>query len=325
MKTLLHITSTPKPICRHILRTALAAASLCAVLAVQAEDKPAAASARKTTTPAPSARTSPVLPAPEPGSALAELIKRGATMEEIAQVRDPIATNPKDAIDALKRGNARFFGGSAARPEQSAMERRAQILSQTPFATILGCSDSRVPTEIVYDQGLGSLFIVRVAGNVTVPATEGSIEYAVTHLKTQVVVVMGHEGCGAVKAAMLPKAVWQAESENIRYLVGQIAPAVSALPPIRDAKSKLREAVIANVRVQTHRMKENPVIAAAIKAGKIAVIGAYYEIGSGAVDFLETDEDLRLSPEELERLAQGVRENAAAHHPAPAGSAAPAR
>ena len=259
MKNLLHITSTPKPIRRRILFTSLAAASLCAAFVVQAEDKPT--TARKTTA-TPSARTSPVLPAPEPGSALAELIKRGATMEEIAQVRDPIATNPKDAIDALKRGNARFFGGSAQRPEESAMERRAQILSQTPFAAILGCSDSRVPTEIVYDQGLGSLFIVRVAGNVAVPATEGSIEYAVTHLKTQVVVVMGHEGCGAVKAAMLPKAAWQAESENIRYLVEQIAPAVSALPPIRDAKSKLREAVIANVRVQTHRMKENPVVAA---------------------------------------------------------------
>ena len=324
MKNLFPITSTPKPIRHRILLTSLAAASLCAVFAVQAEDKPAAASSNKAT-PAPSARTSPVLPAPEPGSELAELIKRGATMEEIAKVRDPIATNPKDAIDALKRGNARFYGGGAQRPEQSAMERRAQILSQTPFAVILGCSDSRVPTEIVYDQGLGSLFIVRVAGNVTVPATEGSIEYAVTHLKTHVVVVMGHDGCGAVKAAMLPKADWQAESENIRYLVGQIAPAVAGLPPIRDTKAKLREAVIANVRVQTHRLKENPVVATAIKGGKLAVIGAYYEIGSGAVDFLETDEDLRLTPEELERVAQGVRESAAAHHPKPGATPAPKR
>lgn len=323
MKNFLQISTPPKLIRRRILLTALAA-SLCAVFAVQAEDKPALAPSRKTT-PAPSARTSPVLPAPEPGSALAEFVKRGATMEEIAQVRDPIATNPQDAIEALKRGNARFFGGSARRPEESAMERRAQILSQTPFATILGCSDSRVPTELVYDQGLGSLFIVRVAGNVAVPATEGSIEYAVTHLKTQVVVVMGHEGCGAVKAAMLPKASWQAESENIRYLVEKIAPAVAGLPTIRDAKAKLREAVIANVRVQTHRLKENPVIAPAIKVGKIAVIGAYYEIGSGAVDFLETDEELRLTPEELERLAQAVRESATAHRSRPAAPAAPAR
>ncbi len=320
MKSLLHTTSPSK----RILLSSLIAASLCAVFAARAEDKPAVTPSRKIT-PAPSARTSPVLPAPEPGSALAEFIKRGATMEEIAQVRDPIATNPQDAIDALKRGNARFFGGSAKRPEESAMERRAQILSQTPFATILGCSDSRVPTELVYDQGLGSLFIVRVAGNVAVPATEGSVEYAVTHLKTQVVVVMGHEGCGAVKAAMLPKAAWQAESENIRYLIEQIAPAVVGLPPIRDVKAKLREAVIANVRVQTHRLKQNPVVAAAIKAGKIAVIGAYYEIGSGAVDFLETDEELRLTPGDLERLAQGVRESGAVHHPRPGGPTAPVR
>ncbi len=311
MKNQLHITTSSKPARNRILLTSLA--SLYAVFAVQADDEPAAASTNKAT-PAPPARTSPVLPAPEPGSQLAELIKRGATMEEIAKVRDPIATNPKDAVEALKQGNARFYGGGARRPEQSAMERRAQILSQTPFAVILGCSDSRVPTEIVYDQGLGSLFIVRVAGNVTVPATEGSIEYAVTHLKTHVVVVMGHEGCGAVKAALLPKAGWQAESENIRYLVEQIAPAVAGLPPIRDTKARLREAVIANVRVQRHRLVENPVVAAAIKAGKLAVIGAYYEIGSGAVDFLETDEDLRLTPEDLERLAQGVRESAGAHH-----------
>lgn len=240
-------------------------------------------------------------------------------MEEVAKLRDPIATNPKDAITALKLGNARFYGGAARRPEQSALERRAQILSQTPFAVILGCSDSRVPTEIVYDQGLGSLFTVRVAGNVAEPATEGSIEYAITHLKSHVVVVMGHEGCGAVKAAMLPREQWQAESENIRYLVERIAPATAELPPMRDPKAKMREAVVANVRLQTHLLKQNPVLAAAIKAGTVAVIGAYYEIGSGAVDFLDTDEDLHLTPQELERLAKSVRETTDREHPRASG------
>ena len=88
--------------------------------------------------------------------------------------------------------------------EDSAVERRAQILGQTPFAVVLGCSDSRVPTEIIFDQSLGSLFITRVAGNIVEMGTTGSIEYAVEHLKTHLVVVMGHEGCGAVKAALLP-------------------------------------------------------------------------------------------------------------------------
>jgi len=94
---------------------------------------------------------------------LADAVKRGATMEEIAKLRDPVANSPQEALRALKTGNARFFGGQARRPELSAAERRAQILGQTPFAVILGCSDSRVPTEIIYDQSLGSLFITRVA------------------------------------------------------------------------------------------------------------------------------------------------------------------
>ena len=248
-------------------------------------------------------RTQPVAPPPDPDSALAEAVKRGATMEEIAKLRDPIAKTPAEAIRALKAGNARFFGGVARRPEMSANERRAQILSQTPFAVILGCSDSRVPTEIVYDQGLGTLFVVRVAGNIVDPGSAGSVEYAVNHLKSHVVVVMGHEGCGAVAAAMLPGQEQSREPANVRYLLDQIQPAVTGLPPIRDPKARMREAVIANVRLQVHRMKQNPLIAAAIKSGKVAVIGAFYEISSGAVDFLETETELRLTPDEVRRAA----------------------
>lgn len=247
-------------------------------------------------------RTSPVAPAPEPGSELAELVKKGATMEEIARLRDPIANNPLDALRQLKAGNARFYGGVARRPEVSANERRAQILSQTPFAIVLGCSDSRVPTEIVYDQGLGSLFIARIAGNIAEPGTLGSVEYGVEHLKSHIVVVMGHEGCGAVKAAMLPSEMRVKEPQNVRYLLDQIVPAVDYLPSIRDEKARMREAVISNVRLQVHRMKQNPVIQKAEKSGKITVVGAFYEIGSGAVDFLETPEELALSPTELRRI-----------------------
>ena len=108
---------------------------------------------------------------------VADAVKRGASMEEIAQLRDPIARNPQEAIRALKMGNSRFFSGTSRRPEVSAAERRSQILAQTPFAVVLSCSDSRVPTEIVFDQGLGTLFITRVAGNVVETGTLGSIEY----------------------------------------------------------------------------------------------------------------------------------------------------
>ncbi|MEJ7848567.1 MAG: carbonic anhydrase [Pyrinomonadaceae bacterium] len=226
---------------------------------------------------------------------IADAVKRGATMEEIAQLRDPIAKNPQEAIRALKAGNSRFFSGSARRPELSAAERRSQILAQTPFAVILSCSDSRVPTEIVFDQGLGNLFITRVAGNVIETGTLGSIEYGIEHLKTHVVVVLGHEGCGAVKAALLTPEQRSRESESIQSLLNSILPAVSKLPKIRDEKAKLREAVIANVRLQVQNLKKTKLIQSAIASNRIAVIGAFYEITSGAVDFFETDEELRVA------------------------------
>ncbi|MCA1622683.1 MAG: carbonic anhydrase [Acidobacteria bacterium] len=235
---------------------------------------------------------------------IADAVKRGATMEEISKLRDPVAANPQEAIRALKTGNARFFSGSARRPELSAAERRAQILAQTPFAVVLSCSDSRVPTEIIFDQGLGTLFITRVAGNVVETSTLGSIEYGVEHLKTYLVVVMGHEGCGAVKAALLSPAERSRESENVQALLNHIVPAVSSIAKIRDEKAKMREAVVANVRQQVQNLKRAKSIQNAVSRNKIAVIGAYYEITSGAVDFFETDEDLRLAGNYGERCGK---------------------
>jgi carbonic anhydrase len=176
--------------------------------------------------------------------ALAEAIRRGATMEEIAKLKDPVANTPEEALGALKSGNARFFSGQAKRPGLSANERRAQILSQSPFAVVLGCSDSRVPIELVYDQGLGDMFVIRIAGNAVDPGTAGSIEYAVKHLKSHIVVVMGHEGCGAVKAAMLPAADKQQEPANVRYLLNLVEPSLTNMAVIRDPKARKREAVV---------------------------------------------------------------------------------
>ena len=226
---------------------------------------------------------------------LAELMKRGATMEEIAQLREPVARTPEEAVRALKIGNARFYGGRSLRQGESPVERRSQIIGQTPFAVVLGCSDSRVPTEYVFDQGAGQIFTVRVAGSIVSPSTAGSIEYAIKHLKPHVVVVMGHEGCGAVSAAMtLTEEQARAEPENVRHLIECIAPAVRNLPPIRDAKARMREAVIASVRRQVQLLKQNETVSGALAHDQIAVIGAYYEISSGAVDFLESEEDLRV-------------------------------
>jgi carbonic anhydrase len=136
--------------------------------------------------------------------------------------------------------------------------------------------------------------VIRVAGNVVEAGTLGSIEYAINHLKTRVVVVMGHEGCGAVQAAMLDEAERRFESQYVQFLIDHIVPSVSKLPRIRDSKARMREAVIANVRMQVHQLKKNQVIVEAIQKNEIAVIGAYYEISSGAVDFFETEQELSI-------------------------------
>jgi len=235
---------------------------------------------------------------------LGRVFQTNLTMREVAQLKAPTIQTAEEAILALKIGNARFFSGTQVPSDFSAVDRRAQVITQTPFAVVLGCSDSRVPTEIIYDQRAGDLFVIRVAGNVVEAGTLGSIEYAINHLKTRVVVVMGHEGCGAVQAAMRDEAERSFESQYIQFLIDRIVPSVSNLPRIRDPKARMREAVIANVRMQVHQLKQNQVISEALQKKEIAVIGAYYEISSGAVDFLESERDLSIDDGEVPRPAR---------------------
>ena len=218
---------------------------------------------------------------------IAELIKRGATMEQVALLKDPAAQSPGEALRLLKNGNSRFYSGTPNSAGVPANARRAQIMAQTPYSVILGCADSRVPVEIVFDQGPGDIFSIRVAGGVVEDATLGSIQYAVTHLKVHLVVVLGHEGCGAVAAAMLSAEARSGEPPYVRFLLDKIEPAVRDLPPIHDHKARMREAVVSNVRLQKRAVEADPVVARAIESGQIEVVGAFYEIGSGAVDFLE--------------------------------------
>merc|ERR1712226_1732694 len=119
----------------------------------------------------------------------------------------------------MGRGNVRFWTGAATRPEKSAFERRALISKQFPLVAVLGCSDSRVPIEIVFDMGLGDMFVIRVAGNCLDTASTASLQYAVHHLKVKLLIVMGHEGCGAVKAAQLPIDAIDKEPETLGKLL----------------------------------------------------------------------------------------------------------
>ena len=213
------------------------------------------------------------------------------TMEEAASLAPPRAATPQEALRLLVEGNTRFYSGASRGAQTGAFERRQQISAQTPFAALVGCSDSRVPLEIVFDQGLGDLFAIRVAGNVVEASTAGSVEYAVAHLDVRLVVVMGHEGCGAVKAAMLPDEAIANEPEGVRHLLAHIRPAVEGVPHLHDRKARLREAVVRNVQRQRDAMAANATVAAAVAEGRLAVVGAYYELSSGAVDFYLPGDD----------------------------------
>ena len=207
---------------------------------------------------------------------------------QFARAADPAHSDqpgvaPAEAISKLKEGNGRYTSGNLQHPGQTS-ERRAELAkTQHPFATILSCSDSRVPPEIVFDQGLGDLFIVRVAGNVINDEGLGSVEYSVDHLGSRLILVLGHQNCGAVKAARETIAAKGNAPGHIESLVTAIKPAVEAT-----AKDDLDTTVKANVKnvVQTLR-SSTPILKAKVDSGEIQVIGGYYSLDTGAVTFLE--------------------------------------
>ncbi|MEZ0326190.1 MAG: carbonic anhydrase [Fimbriimonas sp.] len=219
------------------------------------------------------------------GDKLNDLISKHPTLEEVSKIVKSKVKTPGEALELLKFGNIDFYSAGGPSSRVSPYERRLQMLGQTPFATILSCSDSRVPPEIVFDQGPGDLFVVRIAGNAADPGTLGSVEYAIDHLKTKLIVVMGHEECGAIKAAMLPMADQEKEAANIQHVLSLVRPALEGMASIKDGRAKMREAIVSNVRYQVAQLLKDPVVAAGVAKGEVQVVGAVYEIGSGAVEF----------------------------------------
>src|SRR5947208_1778527 len=206
---------------------------------------------------------------------------------QLARAADPAhpeqpAVDPAEAIDKLKEGNGRYASGKLQHPGQTT-ERRAELTKdQHPFAVIVSCSDSRVPPEIVFDQGLGDLFVVRVAGNVIDDHGLGSIEYAVDHLGARLIVVLGHQSCGAVKAAKETIAAKSKAPGHIQSLVTAIQPAVEAT-----AKSDLGATVEANVKNVVQALRTStPILKPKVDSGEVQVIGGYYSLDTGAVTFL---------------------------------------
>jgi carbonic anhydrase len=196
---------------------------------------------------------------------------------------DQPSVAPAEAISKLKEGNGRYTSGNLQHPGQTT-ERRTELANvQHPFAVIVSCSDSRVPPEIVFDQGLGDLFIVRVAGNVINDEGLGSIEYAVDHLGSHLILVLGHQRCGAVQAAKETIAAKGKAPGHIESLVTAIKPAVEAT-----AKKDLDATIKANVNHVVDELRSStPILKTKVDSGEIQVIGGYYSLDTGAVTFLE--------------------------------------
>ncbi len=195
---------------------------------------------------------------------------------------------PADAaLERLMDGNARFLRMKSAYSRAGQGVPSELTKGQWPYATILGCSDSRVPPEILFDAGFGDLFVIRVAGNVVSPEVMGSIQYAATHLKTRLFMVLGHDGCGAVKAALASKFEGAQEASRISRLLENVLPALDGidrkLPPL----VQLACAVEANVRWSMRQLRDTPEARAALEQGGLRLVGAIYEIATGRVRVLD--------------------------------------
>ena len=191
-----------------------------------------------------------------------------------------------DALARLQAGNERFVRGDARFPTVQKEILADLAKGQRPYATILGCSDSRVPPELVFDAGFGELFIVRVAGNVISPEVMGTLQYAGVHLRTPLFVVLGHEGCGAVAAALATLDGGESEPARIALLLDTILPGLRGLPSAVTPEARLRAAVEANVRWSMHQLLETPEGKARVAEGTMQLVGAVYELETGRVRFL---------------------------------------
>ena len=193
---------------------------------------------------------------------------------------------PEEALARLVAGNERFQRGEARFPTVQKEVLADLAKGQHPFATIIGCSDSRVPPELVFDASFGQLFIVRVAGNVISPEVLGTLQYAGVHLRTPLFVVLGHEGCGAVQAALKTKFEGARERERIALLLDGILPGLEAIDPSLPPDQQLTAAVEANVRWSMHQLRETPEVKARKGEGVMKLAGAVYELQTGRVRFL---------------------------------------
>jgi len=199
----------------------------------------------------------------------------------------------REALERLREGNQRFASGVAADGTFENHARRGALADrQAPFAIVLGCSDSRVPAEIVFDQGLGDLFVIRVAGNIVAPSQVGSVEFAAERFGSPLVVVLGHSRCGAILATLeeLDRPTGD-QSRNLRSIVDRIRPSVAALLATdlaKDREALVDRAVRANVSASANHLRHgSDVLEQLVQRGSLLVVGAEYSLETGLVDFFD--------------------------------------
>ena len=197
----------------------------------------------------------------------------------------------REALERLREGNRRFASNLGGRETLLSHSRRAELpKEQQPFAIVLGCSDARVPAEIVFDQGLGDLFVIRVAGNIVAPSQVGSVEFAASRFGTRLVVVLGHSQCGAILATLEElQQPAESQSRNLRSIVDRVRPSVEALLKTElrhDLSALVRHAVRANVSVSVNHLRHgSEVLEQLIRNDGLLVVGAEYSLATGAVEF----------------------------------------
>jgi carbonic anhydrase len=217
------------------------------------------------------------------------LVRRGPS-----RYRAPVTTVQSiAALTRLQDGNKRFIANVRGIDALLTQQRRAELAArQQPFAIVLGCSDSRAPAEIVFDQGLGDLFVIRIAGNIVAPSGIASVEFAAQRFGIPLVVLMGHTGCGAIEAAL--ESISRPDDEslhNLRSIVDRVKPAIEPLTMTdlaRDPVALRRQCVRANVRAGANHLRHgSPVLEGLVLDGKLTVVGAEYDLESGQVDFFD--------------------------------------
>jgi|SRR4051794_572130 carbonic anhydrase len=198
----------------------------------------------------------------------------------------------REGLERLREGNRRFVAGIRTTGVLTSGTRRLELASgQQPFAIVLGCSDSRVPAEIVFDQGLGDLFVIRVAGNIVAPSQVGSVEFAAARYGTPLVIVLGHSECGAILATLEELQQPGGHSRNLRSIVDRVRPSVEALLATdlrHDPAALVRHAVRANIRASANHLRHgSAVLEQLIEKDGLLVVGAEYSLETGVVEFFD--------------------------------------